>query len=117
MPNLHFELSVLFLNNFRYENEIDVIKLCSTLTVLEVPLVRRLIKMVLRAYSLQFSGLSERVKEPKIHKKAGQKILALTTQVEQQLMVEENNLNLQLQLEDVLISLKRIIRWSTNGST
>jgi hypothetical protein len=32
-------------------------------------------------------------------------------------MVEENNLNLQLQLEDVLISLKRIIRWSTNGST
>ena len=99
------------------KNEIDVIKLCSTLTVLEVPLVRRLIKMVLRAYSLQFSGLSERVKEPKIHKKAGQKILALTTQVEQQLMVEENNLNLQLQLEDVLISLKRIIRWSTNGST
>jgi DNA polymerase-3 subunit delta' len=95
------------------KNEIDVIKLCSTLTALEVSLIRRLIKMVLRAYSLQFSGLSERVKEPKMHKKAGQQILALSTQVEQQLMVEENNLNLPLQLEDVLISLKRIIRRST----
>jgi DNA polymerase-3 subunit delta' len=96
------------------KNEIDVIKLCSTLIALEVSLVRRLIKMVLRAYSLQFSGLSERTKEPKIRKKAGQQILALSTQVEQQLMVEENNLNLQLQLEDVLISLKRIILWSTD---
>lgn len=96
------------------KNEIDVIKLCSTLVALELSLVRRLIKMVLRAYSLQFSGLSERVKEPKIHKKAGQQILALSTQVEQQLMIEENNLNLQVQLEDVLISLKRIIQGSTH---
>jgi DNA polymerase-3 subunit delta' len=96
------------------KNEIDVIKLCSTLITLDVSLVRRLIKMVLRAYSLQFSGLSERAKEPKIHKKACQKILALSTQVEKQLMVEENNLNLQLQLEDVLISLKRIILWSSD---
>lgn len=96
------------------KNEIDVIKLCSTLISLEVSLVRRLIKMVFRAYSLQFSGLSERAKEPKIHKRAGQQILALSTQVEQQLMVEENNLNLQLQLEDVLISLKRIIHRSTD---
>jgi DNA polymerase-3 subunit delta' len=96
------------------KNEIDVIKLCSTLVALEVSLVRRLIKMVLKAYGLQFSGLSVRTKEPKMHKKAGQQVLALSTQVEQQLMVEENNLNLQLQLEDVLISLKRIIRLSTH---
>ena len=95
------------------KNEIDVIKLCATLTALEVSLIRRLIKMVLRAYIIQFSGLSDRVQELKMHKKAGQQILALSTQVEQQLMVEENNLNLPLQLEDVLISLKRIIRRST----
>lgn len=96
------------------KNEIDVIKLCSTLIALDVSLVRRLMKMVLRAYSLQFCGLSERVMEPKIYKRAGQEILALSTQSEQQLMVEENNLNLQLQLEDVLISLKRIIVRSTD---
>lgn len=96
-------------------NEIDVIKLCSILVVLEVSLVRRLIKMVLKAYSHQFCGLSETKKrEAAINKQAGQQILTLSTQVDQQLMVEENNLNLQLQLEDVLISLKRIILRSSN---
>jgi DNA polymerase-3 subunit delta' len=96
------------------KNEIDVNKLCSILINLDVSLVRRLIKMVFRAYSLQFSGLSEKTKQPKIHKKAGQQLLSLSTQVDQQLMVEENNLNLQLQLEDVLISLKRIIHRSSH---
>jgi DNA polymerase-3 subunit delta' len=91
------------------KNEIDVIKLCSTLILLEVSLVRRLIKMVLRAYSLQLSGLSEKTIKSNIQKKGGQQILALAIQVEQQLMVEENNLNLQIQLEDVLISLRRIL--------
>lgn len=96
-------------------NEIDVIKLCSVLIVLEVPLVRRLIQMVLKAYSLQFCGLSgTKNQEPVINKKAGQQILALTTQVDQQLRVEDNNLNIQLQLEDLLISLKRIILRSTD---
>ena len=96
-------------------NEIDVIKLCSVLVVLEVSLVRRLIKMVLKAYSLQFCGFSEtKNREPVMCKKAGQQILTLSTQIDQQLMVEENNLNLQLQLEDVLISLKRIIHRSTD---
>ena len=91
------------------KHEIDIIKLCSTLIALDVSLVRRLIKMVLRAYSLQFSGLSEKAIKPNIQKKAGQQILALSKQLEQQLMVEENNLNLQIQLEDVLISLRQIL--------
>ena len=96
-------------------NELDVVKLCAVLIVLEPSLVRRLIKMVLKAYSLQFCGLSEsKNKQPAVHKRAAQKMLELSTQFEQQLMVEENNLNLQLQLEDVLISLKRIILWSTD---
>lgn len=118
--DLHANQYAAVVNQFKIQfglyikNEIDVIKLCSTLIALEVTLVRRLIKMVLRAYSLQFCGLSERTKEPKMHKRAGRQIITLATQVEQQLMVEDNNLNLQLQLEDVLISLKRIILWSTD---
>ncbi|MFT5658795.1 MAG: DNA polymerase III delta' subunit [Gammaproteobacteria bacterium] len=97
------------------KNEVDVIKLCSGLVTLEPGLVRRLIKMVLRAYSFQFCGLSKKANpENEMDKIAGQKILTLAIQVERQLMVEDNNLNLQLQLEDVLISLKRIILRSTD---
>ena len=113
--NLHSNQYAAVVKQFKSQfglyinNEIDVNKLCSILVILDVSLVRRLLKMVFRAYSLQFSGFSEKTKQPKIHKIAGRQLLILSTQVDQQLMVEENNLNLQLQLEDVLISLKGII--------
>ena len=100
-------------------NEMDVTTLCSGLVALEAALVRRLLKMVLRAYSFQFCGLSQQgLKTARcganMDKVAAQKTLTLALQAEQQLLVEENNLDLQLQLEDVLISLKRIILRSTD---
>jgi len=118
--NLHLNQYAAVVKQFKSQfglfikNEIEVNKLCSILVNLDVLLVRRLLKMVFRAYSLQFSGLSEKANQSKIHKIAGRQLLTLSTQADQQLMVEENNLNLQLQLEDVLISLKRIIHRSNH---
>jgi hypothetical protein len=45
-------------------------------------------------------------------KSHAREILLLSGQAEQQLMIEDNNLNFQIQLEDVLISLKQIIKRS-----
>jgi hypothetical protein len=95
------------------KNEIDISILASKLVTNGAPLVRRLIKMVIDAYCYQICGLN--VKEntqPGLQKEVAKSAIALSGQVNRQLMIEENNLNFQLQLEDVLILLKQIIKRS-----
>lgn len=96
-------------------NKLDVGKLSSSLVALETPLVRRLVKMVITAYCYQFCGVPGKTAQtPAMQKPAARNAIELLAQIDQFLMVEENNLNLQLQLEDVLISLKRIIQRSNH---
>ncbi len=89
------------------KNQIDVTKLCQLLTTNDVSLTRRLISMVIKAYCFQFCGLQGQ--QPMLRKKSAQAMMDLLKRSEQQLMIEDNNLDLQLQLEDVLISVKQII--------
>ncbi|MCH8105344.1 MAG: hypothetical protein IIC58_07565 [Proteobacteria bacterium] len=92
------------------KNEMDVCKLCSGLVSIELWLVRRLIRMVVVAYCYQLTGLNTKgEKSGTVRKSAAQKILVLASHLDHQLQVEDNNLNLQIQLEDVLISLRQII--------
>jgi len=95
------------------KNSIDVTALCSKLIKHEVSLIRRLIKMVISAYCYRLSGLNSnfQVQNPR-RKYDARAMIELSGHAERQLMVEDNNLNLQIQLEDVLISLKRIIKRS-----
>ena len=99
----------LFLSYLK--NEIDVSKLCSSVASIEVSIIRRLIRMVVIAYCYQLIGLNKKgVASGFANKPAAQKVLLLASRMDRQLMVEENNLNLQIQLEDVLISLRQIIK-------
>jgi DNA polymerase-3 subunit delta' len=95
------------------KNSLDVTALCSKLIKQEVSLIRRLIKMVISAYCYRLSGLDSnfQVQIPG-RKYDARDMIELSGHAERQLMVEDNNLNLQIQLEDVLISLKRIIKRS-----
>ncbi len=87
------------------KNQINVVKLSQFLAGNDISLVRRLISMVVKAYCHQFSGLQDTL----VNKSSARAMLDLATQIERQLMIEENNLDIQLQLEDVLISVKQII--------
>ncbi len=87
-------------------NQVDVTNLVQLLKSTDIALTRRLISMVIKAYCFQFSGLQDGRQN---NKAAAQAMTGLLTQTEPQLMVEDNNLDLQLQLEDVLISVKQII--------
>ena len=77
----------------------------------ENALVRRLLEMALNGYCYQASGIgsaaatSNTAGDPA---KARQ-LLDLRARSQRQLLVEENNLDFQIQLEDVLISLKQIL--------
>ena len=76
----------------------------------ETAITRRLIEMTLNAYCYQASGI-----DGDANASAGEdrgrarRLLQLRQRAQQQLQVEENNLDFQLQLEDVLISLKQIL--------
>jgi hypothetical protein len=95
------------------KNEIDVAMLGAKLVAIGAPLVRRLMKMVITAYSHQLCGVNDAKTSLSWQAKlAAQRVLALSSQIDRQLMIEENNLNFQIQLEDVLISLKQIIKRS-----
>ena len=76
----------------------------------EVATTRRLIEMSLGAFCFQASGIDQanQSKAAADPLKARQ-LLDLRARAQRQLMVEENNLDFQLQLEDVLISLKQIL--------
>lgn len=95
------------------KNSIDITTLATGLIKFDVGLVRLLVKMVINAYCYQLSGLDVSLQAQKTASKAGaREIFALSGQAERQLMIEENNLNFQIQLEDLLISLKQIIKRS-----
>ena len=92
------------------KNQIDVVKLSQYLVINDISVTRRLVGMVVKAYCYQFCGFqnSETAGSP-LRKQSAQAMFDLLTQIERQLMIEENNLDMQLQLEDVLISIKKII--------
>ena len=90
--------------------EIAVAELCGDLLGNDKDLIRRLVDMTLRAYTLQMCGIdAEANPTGSINRESAQAISGLQLQAQAQLQVEENNLDLQLQLEDVLISLKQIL--------
>jgi len=90
--------------------ETSVTALCSSLVSYELTSIRRLINMTLSAYCYRMSGIDSKGKVlANANPGAAQAVLGLQLQAQQQLLIEENNLDLQLQLEDVLISLKEII--------
>jgi len=95
------------------KNGIDIATLVTALIKFDVWVVRLLVKMVISAYCYQLSGLKLSLETRETGNKAGARaILALSEQAERHLMVEDNNLNFQIQLEDLLISLKQIIKRS-----
>ncbi len=101
-----------FKSNFSrfIRGELSVAVLCKELRGFESPLLRRLINRILSAYCYQMSGANaEAGAEVPQDRATIQALLQLQQQAQHNLQVEENNLDLQLQLEDVLISLKQIL--------
>lgn len=90
--------------------DLGVVGLCRTLLAHDADAVRRLLDMSLRAYCFQACGLDTvggalAGADPA----SARALLRLQRSAGPRLQVEENNLDFQLQLEDVLISLKQII--------
>ena len=84
--------------------------LCKNLLSGEVAVSRRLIEMTLKAYCYKACGIdSSGQGTSSLERTRAQELLDLQRRAQQQLQVEENNLDFQLQLEDVLISLKQIL--------
>jgi DNA polymerase-3 subunit delta' len=91
-------------------SELSVTDLCRGLLSSETAIIRRLINMTLMAYCYQMSGVDANAElRSGSDKRGAQAIMDLRLKAQQQLQIEENNLDLQLQLEDVLISLKQIL--------
>ena len=88
------------------QSRLSVSELAARLVKLDLSIVRQLLFSTTRAYSSQFVGLAA---SNTMNKSAAQSVLQLDRQMQRQLAIEENNLDLQLQLEDVLISLKQVI--------
>ena len=85
-------------------------ELCKNQLSGEVPVARRLIEMTLKAYCYKACGIDNSGKKTSaVERTRAQELLDLQRRSQQQLQVEENNLDFQLQLEDVLISLKQIL--------
>lgn len=85
-------------------------ELCKNLLSDEVAIPRRLIEMTLKAYCYRACGMdSAAQKTSAVERDKARGLLDLQRRAQQQLLVEENNLDFQLQLEDVLISLKQIL--------
>ena len=90
--------------------ELGVSSLCRELVATEIPMLRRLVDLTLNAYCYQSSGVDSGANPlPEANRQRAQRLLDLRQRAQNQLRVEENNLDLQLQLEDVLISLKQIL--------
>ena len=90
--------------------DLSVTELCRGLISSEKPIIRRLINMSLNAYCYRSSGVdADAGSRPGADRHSAQALLDLRLRAQYQLRVEENNLDLQLQLEDVLISLKQIL--------
>ena len=90
--------------------KLAISSLCQGLMTYEVSLLRRLIDMTLNAYCYRASGLDKYANPTEnADRRQSQLLLELRSRAQKLLLVEENNLDLRLQLEDVLISLKQII--------
>jgi len=90
--------------------DLSVSALCHGLVSSENSIIRRLINMLLKAYCYRSSGVDADARSrPGADRHSAQALLDLRLRAQYQLRVEENNLDLQLQLEDVLISLKQIL--------
>ena len=90
--------------------DVSVSELCRGLLASENAIIRRLINMSLNAYCYRSSGVdADATSRPGADRQSAQALLDLQIRAQYQLRVEENNLDLQLQLEDVLISLKQIL--------
>ena len=85
-------------------------ELCKSLLSGEVAITRRLIEMTLKAYCYKACGTDNAAQGlSAVEREKAQGLLDLQRRAQHQLQVEENNLDFQLQLEDVLISLKQIL--------
>jgi DNA polymerase-3 subunit delta' len=82
----------------------------------ENTLVRRLLEMALNAYCYQANGIdiSGSPTNTGSDPSKARQLLDLRARAQRQLLVEENNLDFQIQLEDVLISLKQILTRRSN---
>ena len=90
--------------------DLGVSNLCGELLASEVSMVRRLVNLILTAYCYQSSGVDAAGNPGKGADRArAQLLLDLRQRAQKQMQIEENNLDFQLQLEDVLISLKQIL--------
>ena len=91
-------------------SELSVTNLCHELLSSESAIIRRLINMTLNAYCYQTSGVDANARpKPGADRSSARQLLDLRLRAQNLLRVEENNLDFQLQLEDVLISLKQIL--------
>jgi DNA polymerase-3 subunit delta' len=97
------------LGNF-LRGRLAVSSLCQHLKSFNAALLRRLVEMTLSAYCYRESGV-DATGDPvgDIDRERAQRLLELRNRAQFQLQVEQNNLDLLLQLEDVLISLKQIL--------
>ena len=85
-------------------------ELCKSLLSAEMAIARRLIGMTLSAYCHKACGVDGRTQDSTpLDREKAQGLLDLQRRAQYQLQVEENNLDFQLQLEDVLVSLKQIL--------
>ena len=97
------------LGNF-LRGSLGVSSLCQQLMTFDAGLLRRLIQMTLNAYCYRSSGLDAAGNAADgADRQRARQLLELRIRAQKQLRVEENNLDLRLQLEDVLISLKHIL--------
>ena len=91
-------------------SELSVASLCQELLSFETASVRRLVNMTLSAYCYQTSGVDTDANPgPGANRSRARRLLDLRLRAQNQLRIEENYLDFQLQLEDVLISLKQIL--------
>jgi len=97
------------LGNFLRGN-LAVSSLCQQLTGFDASLLRRLVEMTLNAYCYRSSGVDAAGNPVEgADRQRARQLLELRIRAQKQLQTEENNLDLRLQLEDVLISLKQIL--------
>jgi DNA polymerase III subunit delta' len=89
----------------------EVTALASELTKYQPNVIRRLIDRVVTAYCYRFCGLdSEGNAQATINRSKAMSMFELYSVAFKRLAVEDNNLDLHLQLEDVLISIKQILK-------
>ncbi|MCP4979612.1 MAG: hypothetical protein GY935_03855 [Gammaproteobacteria bacterium] len=89
---------------------LSVTELCKGLLSSDSAMIRRLIDLTLNAYCYRSSGVdADANPASSADRPVAQALLQLRSKAQQQLRTKENNLDLQLQLEDVLISLKQIL--------